>query len=114
MAVPLVGNSALGVKWGCYINLIRNSFSHNMKLSHQLPGSPGTWKDILSMGTYNHAPGRPGMAYPHIWQREVIHDLSLPVLSRSFAMFFCAEMRKHWIIIKDPDEGGKMSQISDN
>jgi len=44
----------------------------------------------------------------HVWKRGVVHNLSLPVSRRAFTMFVCIEMRKHGIIIGEPDKRKKI------
>lgn len=61
-----------------------------------------------TQGVLLDAPGYfPDVGIPHIWQREVVHNLSLPVAWRTFSMFVCVEMRKHGVIIGEPNEGKK-------
>ena len=56
------------------------------------------------------APGYfPPIGIPHIWRKEVIHSVSLPVPKKILGMFICIEMRKHGIIIQNSDDAKKIS-----
>jgi len=58
---------------------------------------------------YLDAPGYfPPTGLPHIWKKEVIHRVSLPVPTSKLGMFICVEMKKHGIIIQGLDKARKI------